>query len=108
MEEKLFASLMTAAPEADLVTLREQAALELAPYRSRMQAVQDRQVEQQFLHKRLLEKYGLPRLSLFYMSPGMRLEIEKAIYGGAGLAGPRWERWRARRYLCRSRCRVNS
>ncbi len=68
MEEKLFAALMTAAPEAELLTLREQAARELAPYRSRMQAVQIKQVEQQFLHKRLLEKYGLPRLSLFYMS----------------------------------------
>jgi hypothetical protein len=30
--------------------------------------MQIRQVEQQFLHKRLLEKFGLPRLSLFYMS----------------------------------------
>jgi hypothetical protein len=41
---------------------------ELAPYRSRMQALQLRQIEQQFLHKRLLEKYGVPRLSLFYMT----------------------------------------
>jgi hypothetical protein len=32
--------------------------------------VQIRQVEQQFLHKRLLEIYNLPRLSLFYMSQG--------------------------------------
>jgi hypothetical protein len=54
-------------PEADLLALREQAARELAPYRSRMQTVQIRQVEQQFLHKRLLERYGLPRISLFYM-----------------------------------------
>ncbi len=68
MEEKLFAALMTAAPEPQLLKLREQAARELAPYRSRMQAVQIRQVEQQFLHKRLLEEYRLPRLSLFYMS----------------------------------------
>ena len=34
----------------------------------KMQAVQIRQVEQQFLQKKLLEAYGLPRLSLFYMS----------------------------------------
>jgi hypothetical protein len=68
MEEKLFATLMTTTPEADLLTVREQAARELAPYRRRMQAVQIRQIEQQFLHKRLLEKYKLPRLSLFYMS----------------------------------------
>ena len=68
MEEKLFATLMTTTPEEDLVAVREQAARELAPYRRRMQAVQIRQIEQQFLHKRLLEKYKLPRLSLFYMS----------------------------------------
>lgn len=68
MEEKLFATLLTTTPEADLVSVREQAARELAPYRRRMQAVQIRQIEQQFLHKRLLEKYKLPRLSLFYMS----------------------------------------
>jgi hypothetical protein len=54
--------------EADLLTLREESALELAPYRSRMKTEQIRQVEQQFLRKRLLEKYSLPRLSLFYMS----------------------------------------
>jgi hypothetical protein len=68
MEEKLFATLLTNTPEADLVAVREQAARELAPYRRRMQAMQIRQIEQQFLHKRLLEKYKLPRLSLFYMS----------------------------------------
>jgi hypothetical protein len=68
LEEKLFASLSTAAEESELVRFREQAARELAPYRSRMQAVQIRQVEQQFLNKRLLEHFKLPRLSLFYMS----------------------------------------
>jgi hypothetical protein len=70
LEEKLFALLLTTTPEADLLTLRQQAAAELAPYRSRMPAMQIRQVEQQFLHKRLLEKHNLPRLSLFYMSQG--------------------------------------
>jgi hypothetical protein len=67
VEEKLFATLLTSMPEADLLALREQAARELAPYRSRMQTVQIRQVEQQFLHKRLLQRYDLPRISLFYM-----------------------------------------
>ena len=68
LEEKLFAILLTNTPENELVALRQQAAAELAPYRSRMPAMQIRQVEQQFLHKRLLEKFNLPRLSLFYMS----------------------------------------
>jgi hypothetical protein len=68
LEEKLFAALLTAATEDELVTLREQAARELAPYRGKMQAVQIKQVQQQFLQKRLLEARKLPRLSLFYMS----------------------------------------
>jgi len=32
-----------------------------------MAAAQIEQLQKQYLHKRLLEKYGLPRLSLFYM-----------------------------------------
>ncbi len=70
LEEKLFAILLTGTPETELIALRQQAAAELAPYRSRMPAMQIRQVEQQFMHKRLLEKFCLPRLSLFYMSQG--------------------------------------
>jgi hypothetical protein len=68
LEEKLFAALLTAAAEEELVALREQAARELAPYRGKMQAVQIKQVQQQFLQKRMLEARKLPRLSLFYMS----------------------------------------
>jgi hypothetical protein len=70
LEEKMFAALLTSAPEAELVALREQAARELAPYRGKMQAVQIKQVQQQFLQKKMLEARKLPRLSLFYMSHG--------------------------------------
>jgi hypothetical protein len=70
LEEKMFAALMTAAPEEELVALREQAARELVPYRGKMQAVQIKQVQQQFLQKRILEARKLPRLSLFYVSHG--------------------------------------
>jgi hypothetical protein len=68
LEEKLFAALTAAAPEELLVALKEHAARELAPYRSRMGVVQLRQVEHQFVQKQLLVHYNLPRLSLFYMS----------------------------------------
>jgi hypothetical protein len=68
LEEKMFAALLTASPEDELVALREQASRELAPYRGKMQAVQIKQVQQQFLQKRMLESCKLPRLSLFYMS----------------------------------------
>jgi hypothetical protein len=67
LEEKFLNALIATTSEADLTALREQSAQELAPYRRRMQAMQIRQIEQQFLHKRLLEKHNLPRLSLFYM-----------------------------------------
>jgi hypothetical protein len=68
LEEKLFDALKTAAPVDLLIAFKEHAARELAPYRSKMGAVQIRQVEQQFVQKQLLVHYGLPRLSLFYMS----------------------------------------
>jgi hypothetical protein len=67
LEEKLFALLLTHTPTEELEQMRELAARELAPYRSRMQAVQIRQIEQQFLRRRLLERHELPRISLFYM-----------------------------------------
>jgi len=67
LEEKLFAALLSAISEEELVALRTQADRELAPYRSKMGAVQVRQVQQQFLLKRLLQSRNLPRLSLFYM-----------------------------------------
>ena len=70
LEEKLFAVLLTHTPAEELEQMREQAARELAPYRSRMQALQIRQIEQQFLRRRLLERYDLPRISLFYMQQG--------------------------------------
>jgi len=68
MEEKLFSILTATTPEPDLLVMREESTRQLAPYRSRMKTEQIRQVEQQFLRKRFLEKHSLPRLSLFYMS----------------------------------------
>ena len=67
LEERLLATLLATESEVEVTALREESAREIAPYRRRMQALQIRQIEQQFLHKRLLEKYDLPRLSLFYM-----------------------------------------
>jgi protein required for attachment to host cells len=67
LEEKLFAAIMSTASETELVNLRELADRELAPYRAKMSAVQIRQIQTQFLQKRLLEARSLPRLSLFYM-----------------------------------------
>ena len=67
LEQRLLAMLQATATEEQLAALRAQASREIAPYRSRMQALQIRQIEQQFLDKSLLQKHALPRLSLFYM-----------------------------------------
>jgi hypothetical protein len=67
MEEKLFAVLLGATADDLLVGFRVQADKELAPYRRKMSAAQIEQLQRQYTHKRLLEHYRLPRLSLFYM-----------------------------------------
>jgi hypothetical protein len=67
LEEKLFAVLMAATPDEDLVQVRAEADRDLAPYRRNMTASQIEQLHKQYMHKRLLEQCGLPRLSLFYM-----------------------------------------
>jgi hypothetical protein len=66
-EEKLFAVLLAATPDEQIVSVRADADRELAPYRRKMPSAQIEQLQKQYMHKRLLEKYGLPRLSLFYM-----------------------------------------
>jgi hypothetical protein len=67
LEERLFTLLLAAVPDHEIVAVRAQADHELTPYRRKMAAPQIEQLQKQYVHKRLLEKYGLPRLSLFYM-----------------------------------------
>jgi hypothetical protein len=67
MEEKLFAVLLASTPDEEIVTVRAEADRDLAPYRRKMSGAQIDQLQKQYIHKRLLEKYQLPRLSLFYM-----------------------------------------
>jgi hypothetical protein len=67
LEDQLFAALQAFTPAENLLALREQSSRELAPYRSRLQTMQIRQIEQQFLRRCLFEQNHLPRLSLFYM-----------------------------------------
>lgn len=67
MEEKLVAALIANAKDAELVAIRAEADRELAPYRRKMPAAQIDHLMRQFMQKRLLEKAGVPRLSLFYL-----------------------------------------
>jgi len=67
MEEKLFAVLLAATADDEIVAVRAEADHAMASYRRKMPAAQIDQLLKQYVQKRLLEKYGLPRLSLFYM-----------------------------------------
>jgi hypothetical protein len=67
MEEKIFAVLLAATSDEELIAVRAQADRELAPYRRKMPATQIEQLHKQFVRKRLMEEYSVPRLSLFYM-----------------------------------------
>jgi len=67
LEEKLFAVLMAATTDDDLVAVRADADRDIAPYRRKMTSAQVEQLHKQYIHKRLLERCGVPRLSLFYM-----------------------------------------
>ena len=67
LEEKLHAVLLAATGDAEIEAVRAEADRDLAPYRRKMPGPQIEQLYKQYVHKRLLEKYGLPRLSLFYM-----------------------------------------
>jgi len=67
IEEKLFAVLLAGTPDEELMAVRAEADREIAPYRRKMSGPQLEQLHKQFVHKRLLEKHRVPRLSLFYM-----------------------------------------
>jgi hypothetical protein len=67
MEEKLFATLISASPDSELLAVRSEADRDIAPYRSKMSGAQIEQLHRQYVNKRLLERAKLPRLSLFYM-----------------------------------------
>src|SRR5271156_6612129 len=68
LDEKVHATLLTHAPENLLLNIRREVDSQLALYRRKMKADQLALVEKQYLQKRLLDEYKLPRLSLFYLS----------------------------------------
>jgi hypothetical protein len=67
-EEKLGAALLAAADESLLVAIHADMDRQLAPYRRRMTAEQLGQLERRYTQKRLLERFDVPRLSLFYLN----------------------------------------
>ncbi|HLK05407.1 MAG TPA: hypothetical protein VKT53_13275 [Candidatus Acidoferrum sp.] len=67
LDEKIQAALLQHAGEELLLRLRREMDGQLALYRGKMRTEQIALVERQYLHKRLLEEFRLPRLSLFYL-----------------------------------------
>ena len=68
LDEKTQALLTSHAREELMLKIRRELDGQLATYRRKMKADQLALVEKQYLQKRLLEEFGLPRLSLFYLS----------------------------------------
>jgi hypothetical protein len=67
LEEKMVASARLRQTEEQLLESRRELDSQLRPYRGKMTADQLTMLEKQYHERNLLDKAGLPRLSLFYM-----------------------------------------
>jgi hypothetical protein len=68
LDEKLHSALTSHASEELMLRIRRELDGQLTAYRRKMKAEQLALVEKQYVQKRLLEEFRLPRLSLFYLS----------------------------------------
>ncbi len=68
LDDKLHALLVSVVSEETMLKIRREMDGQLAAYRRKMKAEQIALVEKQYLQKRLLEEFRLPRLSLYYFS----------------------------------------
>jgi hypothetical protein len=68
LDETIHAGLLLHAGQELLLRLRREMDGALAAYRRSMKAAQLALVEKQYLQKRLLEEFRVPRLSLFYLA----------------------------------------
>jgi len=67
LEEKLISKLKATADDKTMIELKLEVDGELNPFRSTMTAAQLMMLEQQMWRRRVLERYEMPRLSLFYL-----------------------------------------
>jgi hypothetical protein len=67
LEERMVAIARAALSDDDALAMRRQLDNELTPYRGKMTADQIAMLERRYLDTRIMERFGLPRLSLFYM-----------------------------------------
>jgi len=67
IEEKMAAIARTRLSDNDLFEMRRELEMQLRPYRGKMSTDQLMRLEKSFLDRKVYEKAGLPRLSLFFM-----------------------------------------
>jgi hypothetical protein len=67
LEDKLTASVTSAADAETMLAVRREMDRALSPYRRKMSAAQLALIERQYLQKRLFEFHHIPRLSLYYL-----------------------------------------
>ena len=67
IEQKMIAIAKARQSDDEALEARKSLDQQLKPYRGKMTAAQIRMLEQQFLDRNVLERLGLPRLSMFYL-----------------------------------------
>jgi hypothetical protein len=67
LEERILGALVAALDQERLLLLRTQVQQELNRYRQGLRAEHLAMLEKKMMHKKLLERFHVPRLSLFYM-----------------------------------------
>ncbi|MCP5118892.1 MAG: hypothetical protein GY953_49405 [bacterium] len=67
LEEKIVGIARTRSTDEELFEARREMERQIKPYRGKMTADQLAMLEKQYLERALLERSGLPRLSLFYL-----------------------------------------
>ena len=68
LDEKIQAALIQHASEETMLRIRREVDAQLTAFRRKVKAEQLVMVERQYVQKRVLEEFRLPRLSLFYLS----------------------------------------
>jgi hypothetical protein len=67
LEEKVIALIKVASDDAVLLDVKREVDADLAPFRSTMTVEQLTMLEQQLWRRKLMERFDVPRLSLFYL-----------------------------------------
>lgn len=68
LEEKILSSLIGTMGEEELLTIRREVNSELNRHRRGLKAEQLAMLEKKLINRRILEKFKVPRLSLFYLT----------------------------------------